>query len=339
MGWRFPNGPQSKNTHSSILEQLWQADIHRRDRRWRLGMTSSILAFCEANSIIPLLAAVGYVVYREVGTAAAAAFGQYFVNASSLSRTYAISGAGERCSTVVIFLALLPLLVFATLPSVHFVISRRQGRTRNASSFLIIFALLFAALSANYCLLALNDVPMAGDAASGAFLIASLFAVGAITLDKLSSERLSVAAQPSAISPAYSVEMPGDMLAEPWTNVGSVEVGVYPTSGENEAPPNPVRILHRPRPEPISSAAYLFNRNEFFIYRHQHLKDLEDLLRREPPGVLEGLHVAICRRLGRLPVAGDEHAFVRAYVTQFRKRIETCYPSYFAPERLERLAA
>ena len=202
-----------------------------------------------------------------------------------------------------------------------------------------LFALLFAALSANYCLLVLNDVPLAGDAASGAFLIASLFAVGAITLDKLSSERLFVAAQPSVTSPAYSVEMPDDMLAEALTNISSVEVGVYPTAGDNEAPSNPVRILHKPRLEPISSTAYLFSRNEFFIYRHQHLKDLEDLLRREPPGVLEGLHVAICRRLGRLPVAGDEHAFVRAYVTQFRKQIETSYPAYFAPERLERLAA
>ena len=99
------------------------------------------------------------------------------------------------------------------------------------------------------------------------------------------------------------------------------------------------QVKHQARPAPASSAAYLFNGNEFFIFPYKHLRGLEDLVRREPPGVLEGLHAAICQRLGRKIIAGDERAFLRAYVRQFRKRIETSCPEYFAPERFEILAA
>ena len=302
-------------------------------------MISAIIASLDANLIVPLLAVAAYAVYREVGAVAAAAFGQYFVNASSLSRAYVMDGTDHGCLPLVISLALLPLLVFAFVTSAYSETVRSQERTSNASDVLLFLAMLSAAISANHCMLALTNVPLAAGSAWSASLIAGLFAGAAITLRRLGGASLTTVDQSIVISPADAGNALREVLAGASYSTAAVEPASDATPIDDEAPTNIARPLQRTRPEAVSSTSYLFNRNEFYIFRHGHLKDLEDLLRREPPGVLEGLHAAISYRLGRTPIAGDQRAFVRAYVSQFRKRIEVSYPEYFAPERLELLAA
>ena len=55
----------------------------------------------------------------------------------------------------------------------------------------------------------------------------------------------------------------------------------------------------------------------------QIMQTLERVLRENRFESMAAVHEAICRKLGWNPGAGDERAFLQAYYTQLRARLET----------------
>jgi hypothetical protein len=71
-----------------------------------------------------------------------------------------------------------------------------------------------------------------------------------------------------------------------------------------------------------TGAAYRFGENELAIYGEFELQTLERVLREDRVEALVAVHEAICAKLGWHPGAGDERAFLEAYYTQLRARLE-----------------
>ena len=71
-----------------------------------------------------------------------------------------------------------------------------------------------------------------------------------------------------------------------------------------------------------TGASYKFGADELAIYGEFELQTLERVLRENRPEAMAAVHVAICRKLGWNPGAGDERAFLEAYYTQLRARLE-----------------
>jgi len=69
--------------------------------------------------------------------------------------------------------------------------------------------------------------------------------------------------------------------------------------------------------------AYRFGEAELAIYGELELQTLERVLRENRPDALASVHAAICRKISWDPGAGDERAFLEAYYTQLRARLET----------------
>lgn len=72
-----------------------------------------------------------------------------------------------------------------------------------------------------------------------------------------------------------------------------------------------------------TGAAYRFGEAELAVYGEFELQTLERVLRENRPEALVAVHEAICRKIGWNPGAGDERAFLEAYYTQLRGRLET----------------
>ncbi|MFM5922788.1 MAG: RDD family protein [Novosphingobium sp.] len=72
-----------------------------------------------------------------------------------------------------------------------------------------------------------------------------------------------------------------------------------------------------------TGAAYKFSDEELAIYGEYELQTLERVLREDRYEALVAVHEAICRKIGWNPGAGDEHAFLQAYYTQLRARLES----------------
>jgi len=72
-----------------------------------------------------------------------------------------------------------------------------------------------------------------------------------------------------------------------------------------------------------TGAAYRFGDAELAIYGEYELQTLERVLRENRSEALVSVHEAICRKIGWHPGAGDERAFLEAYYTQLRARLET----------------
>lgn len=72
-----------------------------------------------------------------------------------------------------------------------------------------------------------------------------------------------------------------------------------------------------------TGAAYRFSEAELAIYGEYELQTLERVLREDRAEALVAVHEAICRKIGWFPGAGDERAFLEAYYTQLRARLET----------------
>lgn len=68
---------------------------------------------------------------------------------------------------------------------------------------------------------------------------------------------------------------------------------------------------------------YRFSDADLGVYGEFELQTLERVLREDRPESLTAVQEAICRRLGWHPGAGDERAFLEAYYTQLRARLET----------------
>jgi uncharacterized RDD family membrane protein YckC len=71
-----------------------------------------------------------------------------------------------------------------------------------------------------------------------------------------------------------------------------------------------------------TGAAYRFGEAELAIYGEFELQTLERVLRENRVEAIVAVHEAICRKLGWNPGAGDERAFLQAYYTQLRARLE-----------------
>ncbi len=71
-----------------------------------------------------------------------------------------------------------------------------------------------------------------------------------------------------------------------------------------------------------TGASYKFGEEELAIYGEFELQTLERVLRENRTEAMAAVHEAICRKIGWNPGAGDERAFLEAYYTQLRARLE-----------------
>jgi len=72
-----------------------------------------------------------------------------------------------------------------------------------------------------------------------------------------------------------------------------------------------------------TGAAYRFGEAELAVYGEAELHMLERVLREDRHDALIAVQEAICRKIGWETGAGDERAFLEAYYTQLRSRLET----------------
>lgn len=309
-------------------------------------MIDTILAYAGASYPVLLLASAGYMFFRELGAAAGAAIGQFLANLGSSPWGAATIHSQPSCLDVLQVGAALPLVLFALVPAVRLEISYRRREASGASDFLSFWTLFFLASAANHAVNALFGIPYASPAAGGALWLALLSGSAAFVVstpdiapaaELVQSER-TTAVLPPLLQEAPAVTKPRLVPIPQSDEPAESKQPLSASAREAEVLPFVPRRMAE-RGSQAMSTSYLFNNNEFFIFRHEHIQVLEDLLRREPPGVLEGLQSAICARLGRRMIAGDERAFVQSYVSQFRRRLEACYPAYASHPEPERLAA
>jgi hypothetical protein len=306
-------------------------------------MIDPILAYAGVSYPALLLAAAAYILFREVGAAAVAAIGQYLANVGPSSWGASTLHSAPTCVDVLHVVAALPLVLFAVVPAARSELSYRRREGSSTSDALSFWPLFFLASAANHATIALVGIPDASQAAGGALLLALLSGAAAIVV---STRDISLAVEPVQSKPT-TAGRPAFVQAQaapPVTGPRSVPIQheAEPTEAGHPQPATAreaevlpfVRRKAGESSPPETSTTYLFNKNEFFIFRQEHLQVLEDLLRREPPGVLKGLQSSICARLGRRLIQGDERAFVQAYVSQFRLRLEACYPGTSVPLRM-----
>ncbi|AOL93760.1 RDD family protein [Porphyrobacter sp. LM 6] len=72
----------------------------------------------------------------------------------------------------------------------------------------------------------------------------------------------------------------------------------------------------------ITGARYTFGEAELSVYGEKELQTLERMLREAQPEALTAVHDTICRKIGWEPGAGDERAFLEAFYTQLRAKLE-----------------
>jgi hypothetical protein len=105
----------------------------------------------------------------------------------------------------------------------------------------------------------------------------------------------------------------GDIIAGTWVIEAprrklatAMSLGAAATSGTSTA----------------TGASYRFSDAELMVYGEYELQTLERVLREDRGEALVAVHEAICRKIGWNPGAGDERAFLEAYYTQLRARLE-----------------
>jgi uncharacterized RDD family membrane protein YckC len=72
----------------------------------------------------------------------------------------------------------------------------------------------------------------------------------------------------------------------------------------------------------VTGARYEFGDAELSVYGERELQTLERLLREGKDEALYAVHETICRKIGWDPGAGDERAFLEAFYSQLRARLE-----------------
>ncbi len=136
-----------------------------------------------------------------------------------------------------------------------------------------------------------DDLGAAGWAATGWFLCFALFPC--FNRDRLRAGDL--------IAGTWVVEAPRRKLE------AALSTGQVAASGRSQA----------------TGAEYRFGEAELAVYGEYELQTLERVLRENRPDALAKVHEAICRKIGWQPGAGDERAFLEAYYTQLRARLES----------------
>lgn len=90
-----------------------------------------------------------------------------------------------------------------------------------------------------------------------------------------------------------------------------------------EAPKRKLEMIMSVREATAAPPAYRFGEAELAVYGEYELQTLERVLRENRPEALASVHEAICRKIGWDPGRGDERAFLEAYYTQLRARLES----------------
>lgn len=139
-------------------------------------------------------------------------------------------------------------------------------------------------------LLSSDDTGAAGLAATAWFLIFALFPL--FNRDRLRAGDL--------IAGTWVVETPRRRL-EAALSLGAAAQGTSAASG----------------------ARYRFGAAELAVYGEHELQTLERVLRDDSAEAIAAVHEAICRKIGWDPGRGDERAFLEAYYTQLRARLES----------------
>lgn len=106
----------------------------------------------------------------------------------------------------------------------------------------------------------------------------------------------------------------GDLIAGTWvleapktTLAAALSTGQAATTGTSQT----------------TGVAYRFGEAELAVYGEYELQTLERVLREDRPEAMAAVQEAICRKIGWNPGAGDERAFLEAYYTQLRARLES----------------
>ena len=105
----------------------------------------------------------------------------------------------------------------------------------------------------------------------------------------------------------------GDVIAGTWVirnvkkNLGGIVAPTAPETGTDGAPP---------------AARYQFSDADLSVYGEYELQTLENVLRAGQEDSLEKVAVSICQKIGWEPGSGDERAFLEAYYTALRARLE-----------------
>lgn len=74
---------------------------------------------------------------------------------------------------------------------------------------------------------------------------------------------------------------------------------------------------------PAAPPAYRFGPEDLAVYGEYELQVLEKVLREDRPEALLAVYQRICAKIGWSAGAGDERAFLQAYYTQLRARLES----------------
>jgi len=72
----------------------------------------------------------------------------------------------------------------------------------------------------------------------------------------------------------------------------------------------------------MTGAEYRFGEAELAVYGEYELQVLERVLRDGRPEAMQEVMQTICRKIGWTAGSGDERAFLEAYYTQLRARLE-----------------
>lgn len=107
----------------------------------------------------------------------------------------------------------------------------------------------------------------------------------------------------------------GDLIAGTWVvNSQKVSLGAVVATGETAREDGKALSEHGGR--------YQFSEEELSVYGEYELQTLEKVLRADNVEAQETVCAAICGKIGWNPGAGDERAFLEAYYTQLRARLE-----------------
>jgi len=110
----------------------------------------------------------------------------------------------------------------------------------------------------------------------------------------------------------------GDLIAGTWVVESQrVKLGTLVAPGAGPGIAKPGRDAAQPA-EPM----FRFSEEELSVYGEFELQTLEKVLRSDNNDALETVCAAICAKIGWNPGAGYERAFLEAYYTQLRARLE-----------------
>ncbi|MES2493725.1 MAG: RDD family protein [Pseudomonadota bacterium] len=111
----------------------------------------------------------------------------------------------------------------------------------------------------------------------------------------------------------------------PWFNRDALRAGdIVAGTWVVEAPRRQLYAVLTTPPMPAAAPApYRFSEAELAIYGEYELQTLEALLREGRAAALAAVCARICERIGRDPPEADDRAFLQAYYTQLRARLES----------------